>query len=351
MPRPVSQGGTGSAPATRYAGGWLAAVTPGHVAAADPPAADPPVASGNAGTPDQPLRTVRAIRAALSPARAAGLRIGLVPTMGALHDGHLALIARAAGECDVVVVSVFVNPTQFDEPDDLNRYPRREAADAALAGGAGATHIFAPSVAEMYPQGFATTVAVGAVSERLEGAVRGGAHFAGVATVVLKLLNVVGPEAAYFGQKDAQQLAVVRALVRDLDVPVRIVSCPTVREADGLAMSSRNARLSAAERAQAVALHRGLQAATAVAASGAREADELVACARRAMAEFGVVPEYLELVDRETFAPVTALDGQALLAVAARIGGTRLIDNTPIEPSASVNPMQATGKEASPCTV
>jgi len=264
----------------------------------------------------------------------AGPTIGLVPTMGALHAGHLSLIERAREQCDVVVVSLFVNPSQFDERSDLDRYPRDEARDRELAERAGADMLFAPDTEHVYPPGFATSVEVLGLTDRLEGAVRGAAHFRGVTTIVTKLLNMVGPDIAYFGQKDAQQAIVIRRMAADLDLPVRIETCPTVREADGLAMSSRNARLSTQERARAVALYRGLSAAAALAGEGERSGEALLAAARETMAELSVEPEYLELVDPRTLEPVASLSGPALLAVAARIGETRLIDNVVLEPSA-----------------
>jgi pantoate--beta-alanine ligase len=274
------------------------------------------------------LRTVAELRAALNGPRRAGRRIGLVPTMGALHEGHLSLIRRARSTCDEVVVTLFVNPAQFGEPGDLAAYPRDEARDAALAAAAGADILFAPAPAEVYPRGFATTVMVAEVSAPLEGAHRGGEHFTGVATVVTKLLNMTQPDVAFFGQKDAQQVAVIRRLVRDLDIPVRIEVGATVREADGLALSSRNVGLRGDERARALALRRGLEAVRACAAAGERDAIVLAAIGRAAMAELGVEPEYLELVTPDTFAPVSSIgDEQVLVAVAARVGGVRLIDN------------------------
>jgi pantoate--beta-alanine ligase len=253
--------------------------------------------------------------------------------MGALHEGHLSLVGRAREQCDVVVVSLFVNPTQFDERADLDGYPRREERDARLAARAGADVLFAPPVEEVYPYGFATSVQVGGLTDRLEGAVRGAEHFHGVTTVVTKLLNMVGPDVAYFGQKDAQQVAVIRRLVADLDLPVAIEVCPTVREPDGLAMSSRNARLSPKERARAGALFQALAAAEELAGEGERSGDALLAHARAAMRAFEVQPDYLSLVDPATFEPVERLEGSALLAVAARVGDTRLIDNVILEPS------------------
>jgi len=274
------------------------------------------------------LRTVAALREHLAARRTAGRTIALVPTMGAFHAGHEALMRAAGAHADVVVVSLFVNPTQFDERADLAAYPRDEARDAAIAARAGADVLFAPSAEAVYPPGFATVVGVGGVAEPLEGAERGPGHFAGVATVVTKLLCMAAPDVALFGQKDAQQLAVVRRLVRDLDLPVRIVAVPTVREPDGLALSSRNVRLNPADRARALALSEGLRAAEAAAAEGERDAGALRSAALGAMAARAVEPEYLELVDPETFSPLAAVDGAALVAVAARVGDVRLIDNT-----------------------
>ena len=273
------------------------------------------------------LRTVAELRAALAGARREGHSIGLVPTMGYLHDGHLSLVRRAAADCDEVVVSLFVNPAQFNDPSDLDAYPRDEARDAELAAAAGAGLLFAPSAEEVYPPGFSTTVAVRGITETLEGAHRGVGHFDGVTTVVTKLLNMVGPDVAYFGQKDAQQALVIRKLVRDLDMPVRIDVAPTVREPDGLALSSRNVRLNGS-RPQALALSRALHAAEDAVAAGERDAARVRAAALAAMKPYSVEPEYLELVDTDTLAPVETIDGEVLLAVAAQVGGVRLIDNT-----------------------
>ncbi len=281
------------------------------------------------------VRTVAELRAALADARRAGCSIGLVPTMGALHAGHESLVRRARAAHDLVVVSLFVNPAQFEEDLDLEAYPRDEARDAVLSAAAGADLLFAPDAAEVYPPGFSTTVSVAGLGEPLEGVVRGPGHFAGVATVVLKLLNMVQPTSAYFGQKDAQQAVVVRRLVRDLDLPVSIEVCPTVRERDGLAMSSRNARLNAGERARAVALHRALGAAESSVAAGEREASSILRLARVAMRPHAVEPEYLALVHTDTLAPLDRIDGEALLAVAARVGRTRLIDNVTLTPPSS----------------
>src|SRR5207302_5807002 len=200
------------------------------------------------------VRTVAELRATLAPRRRAERTIGLVPTMGALHEGHLSLMRHARRQCDVVVVSLFVNPAQFNDAADLIAYPRDPTRDAALAAEIGVDHLFAPSVEEVYPPGFATTVSVAGITDRLEGQHRGRAHFDGVTTIVTKLFIMVGPDVAYFGQKDAQQALVIRRLVRDLDIPVRIEVCPTIREPDGLALSSRNALLSPADRARATAL-------------------------------------------------------------------------------------------------
>jgi pantoate--beta-alanine ligase len=279
------------------------------------------------------LRTVAELRAALLPSRREGRSIGLVPTMGALHEGHLSLIRRARADCDEVVVSLFVNPAQFDEASDLAAYPRDERRDASLAAECGADLLFAPSVDEVYPPGFATTVSVAGLSEPLEGVHRGREHFEGVATVVTKLLNMVQPDVAYFGQKDAQQALVIRRLVRDLDIPARIEICPTVRESDGLALSSRNAHLDGADRARALALSEALGAAESAVAAGERDAEAVAAAARAAMEPRAVAPEYLALVSPDTLAPVGRIDGEVLVVVAARVGTTRLIDNTLISPN------------------
>ena len=292
---------------------------------------------------DDGMRAVRAVaelRAALSPVRREGLTIGLVPTMGALHEGHLSLIGRAREQCALVVVSLFVNPAQFNERSDLERYPRRHEHDAELAAAAGADVLFAPSVEEVYPPGFATAVEVLGLTDRLEGLVRGSEHFRGVTTVVTKLLCMAQPDVAYFGQKDAQQAVVIRRLVADLNLPVRIEVCPTVREPDGLAMSSRNALLTAAERARALALPAALDAAGERAAAGERSAQALLEAAREAMLAAGVEPEYLALVDPETLEPRRALSCTSLLAVAARIGEMRLIDNAILEPCETSSPDQ-----------
>jgi pantoate--beta-alanine ligase len=276
------------------------------------------------------IRTVSELRQALVEPRRAGRRIGLVPTMGALHDGHLSLIRRARSDCDVVVMSLFVNPIQFNEQSDLAAYPRDEHRDAELAAGLGVDYLFAPPVEEVYPRGFATTVLVAGVTETLEGAYRGRAHFDGVTTVVAKLFNMVGPDVAYFGQKDAQQAVAIRQFVRDLDFPLRIVVCPTVREPDGLALSSRNVHLSPADRARATSLHRALSAIAAAIDRGERDPAEAIALGHKKLAQAEIEPDYLEIVSAETLAPATAIEGELLVLVAARVGNTRLIDNQPI---------------------
>ncbi|HTU86747.1 MAG TPA: pantoate--beta-alanine ligase [Solirubrobacteraceae bacterium] len=283
------------------------------------------------------LDTIAQVRRALAEPRRAGRTIGLVPTMGAFHEGHLSLIRRAREECDVVVVSLFVNPAQFNDPADLTAYPRDDKRDAALAERLGVDYLFAPAVDEVYPPGFATNVSVGGVTETLEGAHRGRGHFDGVTTVVTKLLNIVGPHAAYFGQKDAQQAAVIKRLVRDLDMPVRIEVCPTVREPDGLALSSRNAHLSPTERARAAALSRALRAVEEAVSSGERDP---AAARARALAELEadqIDPDYIELVAADTLAPVGTIDGDVLALIAARVGSTRLIDNHLIQANQTGN--------------
>jgi pantoate--beta-alanine ligase len=289
------------------------------------------------------LRTVAAMRAHTAAARAGGRTVALVPTMGAFHAGHHSLMRAARAGFDEVVVSLFVNPRQFEEAADLAAYPRDEARDAAEAAALGVDVLYAPHLEEVYPDGFATSIHVAGLSDTLEGAARGPGHFDGVCTVVAKLLHTVAPDASFFGQKDAQQVAVLRRMVRDLDLPVRLEVRPTVREPDGLAMSSRNGRLDPAERERAAALARALRAAEAAAAAGARDATDLIAAARSALD--GVEPEYLAAVDPETFRPVRAVDGRVLVAVAARIGATRLIDNTLVHPAATPEGAPTTQEE------
>jgi pantoate--beta-alanine ligase len=277
------------------------------------------------------LRTITEVRAHVASARRAGRSVGLVPTMGAFHGGHEALIRAARAACDEVVVSLFVNPTQFNEAADLDAYPRTEASDAAIAAELGVDVLFAPPVAEIYPDGFATSVHVAGLSAVLEGAERGPEHFDGVCTVVCKLFNIVAPDVAYFGQKDAQQVVVIRRMVRDLSLPVRLEIVATVREPDGLALSSRNARLSAADRERATALRRGLDAAQAIVAAGETDPAPAEAAGRAAMRTAGVEPEYFAVVDPDTLDRVERIDGRVLVVVAARVGPARLIDNVLIE--------------------
>jgi len=276
------------------------------------------------------VRTVAQLRAELDHPRKGGLSIGLVPTMGSFHEGHLSLMRQAREECDLVVVSLFVNPAQFGAGEDLGAYPRDEARDASLAETEGVDVLFAPPDEEVYPEGFATTVEVEGLTDILDGHPdrRGREHFAGVTTVVTKLLNMAQPTAAYFGQKDAQQALVIRRLVSDLDIPVRVEVCPTVREPDGLALSSRNAYLTDSERERAAALSRALEAAGAAVAAGSAEARDVLAAARAQLDAAGIEPEYLELRSTTDLSPVERVNGSALLAVAAQVGRARLIDNT-----------------------
>ncbi|MFZ0090335.1 MAG: pantoate--beta-alanine ligase [Solirubrobacteraceae bacterium] len=276
------------------------------------------------------VRTVFELRAELAAHRRAGRSIGLVPTMGAFHEGHLSLMRAARAAHDVVVVSLFVNPAQFNDADDLAVYPRDEKRDATLAAALGVSYLFAPGVSDVYPPGFCTAIAVGGVTKVLEGAVRGREHFDGVTTVVTKLLNIVAPHAAYFGQKDAQQVAVIRRLVRDLDIPVAIEVCPTVRERDGLALSSRNQLLSPTERTRATSLHRALRAVERAVAAGERDPEAAVAAGRTVLAAGGVQSDYLTLVCADTMDPVAWIDGDVLAVVAGRLGSVRLIDNLAI---------------------
>ena len=274
------------------------------------------------------IRTIPALRSALAPLRRAGKTIGVVPTMGFFHEGHKSLMLRSKAECDVTVVTLFVNPTQFNDPKDLAAYPRDEKKDSALAESAGVDFLFAPDASEIYPDGYSTTVAIRGLTEPLEGESRGVGHFDGVTTVVTKLFNIVQPRRAYFGQKDAQQALVIRKLVRDLDMPVRVEVCPTVREPDGLALSSRNAYLSPADRERALGLSRALRKAEQTVASGVIDADAVLAAARAELEAAGVEPEYLELRSAQDLSPVDRVNGSTLLAVAARLGRARLIDNT-----------------------
>jgi pantoate--beta-alanine ligase len=275
------------------------------------------------------VRTVSELRELLAPERRAGRSIGLVPTMGFFHDGHLSLMRRARADNEVLVVSLFVNPAQFAPGEDFAAYPRDEQRDTELAEAEGVDILFSPPVEEVYPEGFDTTVSVGGLTDTLEGdeAQRGAEHFQGVTTIVTKLFNMAGPDVAYFGQKDAQQALVIRKLVRDLDIPVRIEVCPTIRDSDGLALSSRNAYLNAEERERALGLSRALRAAEAAVQSGTREAAAVVAAARDELARAGVEPDYLQLRSATDLSPVERVNGSTLLAVAAQVGRARLIDN------------------------
>ena len=294
----------------------------------------------------QQSETVASMRAACKAARAAagpGSTLALVPTMGALHEGHLSLIRAARERADVVAVSLFVNPTQFGPGEDLDRYPRTFAADRALLEREGVDLLFAPSAAEMYPNGFGqagagteTWVDVPSIGSRLDGHSRPG-HFRGVATVVSKLFGIVGPDLAFFGQKDAAQVAVLRAMVRDLNLPVDLVICPTIRDPDGLALSSRNRHLSPIERVQALALPRALETARTLAATGCESPRMLEEMLRADLnREPGIRLDYAEVVHPETLLPVGDLREGALVAVAAYVGQTRLIDNLLLPPAGSL---------------
>jgi pantoate--beta-alanine ligase len=279
----------------------------------------------------QTVRDIEALREALAGLRAGGGTVAFVPTMGALHAGHMALVAEAKRRATHVVASIFVNPTQFGPGEDLSTYPRREASDSKMLDESGCALLWAPDAAAMYPEGFATTVSVAGLTADLDGATRPG-HFDGVATVVLKLLNQIAPDVALFGEKDFQQLAVIRRLVADLDLPVEIAAVPTQRDADGLALSSRNAYLTDEERAAARALPRALGEAAGAIQRGADIAETLAA-ARDKLAKAGFDPiDYVELRDAQTLAPLATLDRPARLLAAARLGTTRLIDNLAVAP-------------------
>jgi pantoate--beta-alanine ligase len=273
------------------------------------------------------VRTIAEMRSAIAQLRLRGKSIGLVPTMGYFHQGHRSLMQRSKSTCDVTVVTLFVNPTQFNDPKDLEAYPRDEKSDAALAEGAGVDFLFAPDAKEMYPPGFSATVSIRGITEPLEGAARGVGHFDGVTTVVTKLFNITQPDVAFFGQKDAQQALVIRKMIRDLDMPIRIEVCPTVREPDGLAMSSRNVRLAPADRPKALALRAGLEAARQALMGGERRATAIEKLGRETMVARGVTPEYFSAVPAGTLLSMERLEGEVLIAVAARVGDVRLIDN------------------------
>lgn len=282
------------------------------------------------------VESVAALRAELAGERRAGRSVGLVPTMGAFHEGHLSLMRRARSECDVVVVSLFVNPGQFGAGEDLQSYPRDHERDIALANAERVDVLFMPSFEEVYPTGFATAVDVAGLSETLCGAPgsRGAGHFRSVATVVAKLLNMCGPDVAYFGAKDYQQALIVKRLVEDLDMPVRIEVCPIVRDPDGLALSSRNAYLTPDERLRALALSRALGAARAEILRGAVQAADVAEAARTELELAGVDPEYVEVRSAADLSPLPRLGSEdVLVAVAAQIGRARLIDNVVVQPT------------------
>jgi pantoate--beta-alanine ligase len=275
----------------------------------------------------QIIRTVADLRALVRGWKAAGDVVGVVPTMGALHAGHLSLARAAKADCERVIVTIFVNPKQFNNPEDLTRYPRTEAADADLLRPLGVDVIFAPSPDEVYPAGFATTVSVAGVAQPLEGALRPG-HFDGVATVVAKLFGMTMADRGYFGQKDWQQLQVVKRLVRDLNIPVWVVGCETIREADGLAMSSRNAQLGQAARAIAPALFAAMTRAAQALRAG--DAGAVKLCEAEVLAAGFDRVEYIELRDASSLDPTQALDRPLRLLAAAWLDGVRLIDNIPV---------------------
>jgi pantoate--beta-alanine ligase len=273
------------------------------------------------------VRTIAEMQGELAKLRLVGKSVGVVPTMGYFHQGHRALMQRSKATCDITVVTLFVNPTQFNDPQDLETYPRDEKSDATTAEGAGVDYLFAPNAREMYPDGYATTVVIRGITEPLEGAVRGVGHFDGVTTVVAKLFNITQPDVAFFGQKDAQQALVIKKMVRDLDMPIRIEVVPTVREPDGLAMSSRNVRLTPAERPKALALRAGLDAAKQAVGAGERRSRAIERAGLEAMKARGVEPEYFAAVPAGTLLSKEMLEGEVLIAVAARVGDVRLIDN------------------------
>jgi pantoate--beta-alanine ligase len=278
--------------------------------------------------------TIPEARAACRDARASRKRLGLVPTMGALHEGHLSLVRAARAQCDAVAVSIFVNPTQFGPAEDLSKYPRQFDRDCQLLEKEGIEILFAPPVEEMYPNANdpGTWVVVEGLSEKLDGRSRPG-HFRGVTTIVSKLFHIIEPSVAFFGRKDAAQLAVIRRMVRDLDFSVEIVACPIVREPDGLAMSSRNAYLNREERSRALVLQRSLQETRRQFDAGERSAAKLISAAKEVIArEPEVVLDYFEIVDPATLDPVERISQETLVAVAAYVGSTRLIDNIVLEP-------------------
>jgi pantoate--beta-alanine ligase len=275
--------------------------------------------------------TIHEMRDASRALRRSGKQLGFVPTMGALHEGHLSLVRSARALCDAVAASIFINPTQFGPGEDLAKYPRSFERDCEMLEREGVELLFAPTVEEMYPSGAVTWVTVEELSSKLDGLSRPG-HFRGVTTVVAKLFHIVEPDAAFFGQKDAAQVAIIRRMVRDLNLAVRIVVCPIVREADGLAMSSRNAYLDPEHRKRALALQRALMRVEGLAKAGERDTSRLLAAGREEIAKENAVRlDYLDVVDSDTLDPVEHISGSVLIAVAAYVGSTRLIDNIVLE--------------------
>jgi pantoate--beta-alanine ligase len=278
------------------------------------------------------VKTIEEMRAFRKSLRKSGKRLGLVPTMGALHEGHLSLVRAARDKSDVVAVSIFVNPTQFGPNEDFAKYPRTLKSDSAMLEREKVDVIFAPSVEDMYPVRTVTWVTVEGMSDRLCGKSRPG-HFRGVTTVVSKLFNIIEPDTAFFGQKDAAQVAIIRRMVRDLNMPVSVEVCPIIRESDGLALSSRNAYLSPAERNSALVLHRSLQRAQKLFDQGERDSEKLIAASKQ---EFATEPsarlDYFEIVDPDSLEPMPTISTPALIAVAAFVGNTRLIDNIFVDP-------------------
>jgi pantoate--beta-alanine ligase len=278
------------------------------------------------------ITSISELRLALSALRKAGKRIGLVPTMGALHDGHLSLVRASKAQCDATVVSIYVNPSQFGPQEDLSKYPRTLQADLDMLAALDTEFVFAPTDAQMYPAGYCTWVEVSTVAEPLEGQCRPG-HFRGVASVVLKFLNIVQPDAAFFGQKDYQQSLVIRRMVDDLNVPVEICVCPIVREADGLALSSRNRYLTTPARNRALVLWQSLQLAAELVAQGERHAEKITAQMRKViLTAHDARIDYVALVDPQTLQPVNTIAGRVLAVLAVKIENTRLIDNCLLEP-------------------
>lgn len=282
--------------------------------------------TSHTAAPIRLIANVDELRREVAAARPAGQTVGLVPTMGALHAGHVSLVEAASRDCDLTIVTIFVNPTQFGPGEDFAKYPRRLTEDLELLGGHGAQLVFAPTTDSMYSAGHATHVEVAGPALPLEGAFRPG-HFRGVATIVLKLFHLVEPDRAYFGRKDYQQSLVVRRMVRDLDLPIHVEVCPTVREADGLALSSRNQYLSAEERERALAISKSLRLAARLVGEGTRDAQTVIARMQEVLRGSNLEVDYVALADPETLEPRTVVDRPTVALVAARVGKTRLIDN------------------------